>query len=414
MRNGVECGEVTVVTTAGHCAGETGWAVPATVAVPPPGAPPQWSAAPPRVGWVRWIAGAIGSASEWVFGALALGLGLAVLAATPVAQFLSLGYLLEAEGRVARSGRLRDGLVGVRRAARVGSIVLGAWLWLLPVLLVVAPLARSAELIDPGGPIARRWRIGLIALVVLTVLHIAVACARGGRFRHFLWPPGGGVWLVRRLRRGHLFADARDAVWDFVTALRLPAYFRLGLFGFAGTLLWLLLPITLLALGRRVPLLGFLGGLLLALVALMLPFLQAHFAAQGRFAALFEYRVVRQLFRRAPWAFALTLLFTAALALPLYLLKIEMIPRETVWLPSLVFLAFIFPTRVLTGWAYARAGRRDQPRHWVFRGLGRLLMLPTAAFYALFVFLSQYTAWNGIGSLYEQHAFLLPVPFLGR
>jgi hypothetical protein len=41
-------------------------------------------------------------------------------------------------------------------------------------------------------------------------------------------------------------------------------------------------------------------------------------------------------------------------------------------------------------------------------------MLPTAAFYALFVFLSQYTAWYGIGSLYEQHAFLLPVPFLGR
>jgi len=96
------------------------------------------------------------------------------------------------------------------------------------------------------------------------------------------------------------------------------------------------------------------------------------------------------------------------------LLKIEMIPRETVWLPSLVYLTFIFPARLLTGWAYARASRRETPRHWVFRVLGRSVMVPTVAIYTLFVFLSQYTAWNGIGSLYEQHAFLLPVPFLGR
>jgi hypothetical protein len=199
-----------------------------------------------------------------------------------------------------------------------------------------------------------------------------------------------------------------------VTALRLPAYFRLGFLGYAGTLAWLLVPVTFLALGRRLPPLSLLGGLLLAFVTLGLPFLQAHFAAEGRLAALFEWRTVRQRFRRAPWAFALTLFLTALLSLPLYLLKIEMIPRETVWLPSLVYLAFIFPTRVLTGWAYARAARRETPRHWAFRVLGRLVMLPAAAFYALFVFLSQYTAWNGIGSLYEQHAFLIPVPFLGR
>ena len=167
-------------------------------------------------------------------------------------------------------------------------MVLGAWLWLLPVRLIASE-ARSAELIDPGGPIARRWRLGLIAAIVLTVLHIAIACARGGRIRHFLWPPADPVWLVRRLRQGRLFGEARDAVWEFATALRLPAYFRLGFFGYAGTLAWLLVPVGLLALGRRVPPLGVLGGLLLAIVALVLPFLQAHFAAEGRFAALFEY-----------------------------------------------------------------------------------------------------------------------------
>ena len=40
-------------------------------------------------------------------------------------------------------------------------------------------------------------------------------------------------------------------------------------------------------------------------------------------------------------------------------------------------------------------------------------MLPVVAAYVLIVFLAQYTSWGGLWSLYEQHAFLLPVPFLG-
>ena len=43
----------------------------------------------------------------------------------------------------------------------------------------------------------------------------------------------------------------------------------------------------------------------------------------------------------------------------------------------------------------------------------RLSTLPVAAAYVGIVFLSQYAAWEGIWSLYEQHAFLLPVPFVG-
>ena len=33
--------------------------------------------------------------------------------------------------------------------------------------------------------------------------------------------------------------------------------------------------------------------------------------------------------------------------------------------------------------------------------------------YVFFVFLSQYTSWNGSWSLFEQHPFLVPVPFFG-
>jgi hypothetical protein len=329
-----------------------------------------------------------------------------------VAQLLSFGYLLEAGGRVARTGRLRDAFVGVRKASRVGSMVIGVWLFFLP-LQFISSLAASAQLVDPNGPMARLWKVILVATTVLVILHVLAACARGGRVRHFLLPWGNPFWIVRRIRQGGAYTSARDAVWQFVASLRLPHYFRLGLLGFVGTMIWLAVPVSLMAVGRKAPLLGLLGSILLGVVALWLPFLQAQFAVENRFKALFRLRGVRDRFRRAPWAFAFALLVILTGAVPLYVLKIEMIPRETAWLPSLFFLGFIFPARVLAGWAFARSLRREPPRHWFFRWTGRFAIVPVAALYVIIVFFSQYTGWRGIWGLYEQHAFLLPVPFLG-
>lgn len=364
----------------------------------------------------RWAGGtflSIGSATEWLLGLASLVVALSVLAAVPVAQFLSLGYLLESSAIVARTGRLRDGFLGVRTAARVGSIVLGALLSLLPLWLANS-FADSAELIEPGGRVAIAWRRGAILLAVLTFFHLAIACARDGRLRRFVWPVGNVVWLVRRLRRGGLYAECRDNLWAFLVGLRLPKFFRLGLLGFIGTLAWLVIPATLIAAGGQLPILGIVGLLLLALVAPWLPFLQVGFAVEGKFRALFARRDARERFRRAPWAFAFALLVLLLAAVPLYLLKIEMVPREAAWLPGLVFVAFLAPARLLVGWAYARSARREQPRHWLFRIVGRVAIVPVAVFYVLVVFLSQYTSWGGVASLYEQHAFLLPAPFLSR
>lgn len=61
---------------------------------------------------------------------------------------------------------------------------------------------------------------------------------------------------------------------------------------------------------------------------------------------------------------------------------------------------------------YSRSCRRERPRHGLFPGSTRLTQIPVVALYVLIVFLSQVTAWSGIWSLSEQHAFLLPVPFL--
>jgi hypothetical protein len=362
--------------------------------------------------WTRSIPRAIASGAGWIFGAMTLIAGLAVLAAIPIAQFLSLGYLLEASGRVARTGRLRDGFIGVRLAARLGGIVLGAWLVLLPVRFV-ASLARSAQLIQPDGPVAVRWRTALTVVTVLALAHIVAACSRGGKLRYFLWPFTNPFWLVRRLWRGGYFAEARDAVWNTMISLRLPYYFSVGLRGFFGTLAWLVIPVTLMALGHKVPVLGFLGAFALGIVVLYLPFLQARFAAANRLRALFELRGIRAGFRRAPLAYTVALLMTLVLAVPLYLLKIEMVPREAAWLPSAFFISFMFPARLATGWAYGYSQRRPVNRHWLLRLTARLAMLPAAAFYVLIVFFSQYTAWEGVASLYEQHAFLLPVPFMG-
>jgi hypothetical protein len=364
---------------------------------------------------IFWGVKTVASVLEWLFGAIALLVGLAVLAALPVVQFLSLGYLLEAGGRIARTGRVRDGFIGVRLAARLGGIVAASWLLLLPVRLL-ADLACSAQIIDPGSPSAEAWRRGLFVLIAITAVHIGAACARGGRLRHFLWP-FNIVWLIRRLIRGGYYAEARDAVWNTAASLRLPYYFWLGFRGFVMALAWLAVPVTLLAAGQypspAATLIGWVGALMLAWVVMHLPFLQIRMAADNRLAAGFDLRGARAEFRRAPWAFAFALVLTLAFALPLYLLKIEIIPRDAAWLPSLVFIAFIFPARLLTGWAVARAHRRLTSRHWFFRLTGRLPLLPAALFYVMVVFFTQYTSWNGVFSLYEQHAFLLPVPFIG-
>lgn len=362
-------------------------------------------------GVVRSIFGGICSGVEGLFGIACLIFGLAVLAALPIFQFLSLGYLLEAGGRVARTGRLRDAFFGIRMAARIGGAVLGCWLTLLP-LRFVSGLTRAAQIIDPDGPAANGWRAALMVVIPLTAFHLLATLARGGRLRLFFWP-FNLLWLVRQLWRGGYYSRTRDASWDVLVGLRLPYFFWLGFRGFASALVWLIIPVSLIALGRAVPALGFIGAILLAWVLFYLPFLQVRLAAQNRFRAGFERKAVRAEFTRAPWAFAFAFLVTLLTALPLYLLKIELVPAEAAWLPSLVFIAFIFPARVLTGWALGRANRREQPRHWFFRWTGRLALVPVVLFYVTVVYFTQFTSWNGIWSLYEQHAFLVPVPFFG-
>ena len=355
------------------------------------------------------------SATQWVFGLCCVMGVLAVLATIPVVQILSLGYLLEVTGRIARSGCIRDGFVGVRKAAQVGSLVVGAWLCLQP-LRFVSEMWNSARLIDPESTVTQNWRRALVVLTVLMACHILWAWARGGKLRHFLWP--APIRFFKALATPNKIATARDAVWDYVISLRLGHYAWLGLRGFVGAMIWLALPVSMLAIASRLPpivgvLCGLLGGLLMMITIAYLPFLQANFAAENRFAAMFDLSAAHRVYNRAPIACWLGLLATLAFALPLYLLKIELTPREVAWLPALAFVLFMFPARLLVGWAVGRARRREQPRFFLFGWIAYLAAGPLLAFYVFITYFTQYLSWYGVWSLYEQHAFLLPAPFLG-
>src|SRR5262249_5606322 len=206
----------------------------------------------------------IGLAIEWVFGVAALFLGLSVLASIPVGQFLVLRYLLESSGRVARTGRIRDGFIGVQLAAKFGGVAFVVFLMWLP-LYFLSLQAEAAQIIDPNGRVARSWEIVLAVIATIFTLHAVGALLRGGRIRHFL-NPLNITWLVLRVFQGGLYTEARDRVWDTMKELRLPYYFWLGFRGFAGAFLWLAIPLVLLGLGHRFPLVGLIGGMMLAVV----------------------------------------------------------------------------------------------------------------------------------------------------
>jgi hypothetical protein len=323
-----------------------------------------------------------------------------------------LGYLLEAGGRIARTGNLRDGFFGIRWSGRVGGLLLGTFLTVLPVWFI-SSMAQSAELIDPTSSTTRNWKIGLAVATVFAVLHIVAACLWGGKLRHFLLPFLHPVFATLAFLRGNPLTSTRDGMWTFFVEARPWYFFWLGLRGAVGALVWLAFPVTLLAVGWKLPLLGVLGFFTLLPILVVLPFLQIQLAASNRFANMFDVLGVMRLYLRAPWSCSFALFITLLFALPLYLLKIELVPRDAVVFPALVFIVFIWPARLLTGWVCGRAALRPRPSHWFFWTTGAFPVPLFVLVYGFFVWLSQYLSWYGVASLYEQHAFLLPVPFTG-
>ena len=373
------------------------------------------------VDWMVWLVSGL-------FGLSSLIVCLAALAAIPLLQLIAYGYLLDVAGRLAAGNSIRESVRHVRAAGRIGIVVLAVLIGSLPVQLLVHWESVSV-LISPGSNQTGIMRIAAIGAVAAGMFYLLWALARGGRLVHFLWPQP--LRMFRQAWRPSTYRHLPDSLWDFTRSLEPGRYFWLGLRGAAGTLIWLIPAMVIIAANRNgetglAGLVGALALIALGIVLLYLPMLQAHFASQNRLIELFNVRRIRRLYCYAPWAWLLAMIVSLVLTpIPLYLLKIEATPREVVWLPTLLFVAFILPARVATGLALRRANRiaRDYGDGAVrpsghfrvgSRWLVRLLMPAVIATYLLFVTLSQYTSWDGLQTWVQQHAVLMPIPFVDQ
>lgn len=351
------------------------------------------------------------------FSLLSLWIILAVVAAIPIVNFLALGYLLEVEARVARSGRLLAAFPLLNQAGRLGVIVAGIWVYLLP-LRLLSGYAVDAELIEPGGPMARGLRIAVFIMWTAITLLLLLALARGGTLGSFVNPLGNALWLLRRLTDQNYLETAGRNVQEFVKLLQLRMLFWQGLQGFGVAFAWLLIPTVCFAALREpggLPVLvTLLGGLLLVMALMWAPFLQVRYATARSFRAGFQLREIRDLWQYAPLCWTLALLVLYALALPLYVFKIVLLPRDAMWLMTLAFIASIYPTRIATGWAYGCAVRRRQAglrAHWLLRALCGWVIWPLMGIYVFILFFTQFIGAEGKLVLFAHHALLLPAPF---
>lgn len=353
---------------------------------------------------------------ELLFGMVSMFALLAFLAAIPIVNFLTLGYLLEAEGNVARTGKLRNAMPLLSLAPRLGGIAAGTWFWWWAVRLV-ADAASDARLIAPGTKTANAWLIGLRIFAVVVSIHLILAIARGGRLGLFFWPtPLNALWLWKRVRQGDYFNSAGYAVREFARSLRLLYHFWLGLRGFVLAFAWLFIPTLLFSALRDTSkpgqvLVTLVGGTMLACVLSWIPFLQAHFTAQNRWRAMFELRTIRDLFRKAPIAMFVAVVLLYALSLPLYLFKIAALPKDVSWLLTPIFVVTIYPAKILVGWAYAEAIRRDQRTSVWIRWPSNLIMFGLLGVYVFILFFTPAIGAAGRAVLFQHHGMLLPWPF---
>jgi hypothetical protein len=357
------------------------------------------------------------SIAQSLFSFTSLIVLLAVLAAIPIVQLIAFGYLLNIAGQLANGGRFRDSLPQLTQARQIGIAAVVVMIAALPTQLL-AHWESVATVIDPGSTTATTIRFLAIGSSLLAMAYLMWAWARGGRLVHYLWPEPKR--FLREGWRASTWQSLPDRLWEFTASLELKRYFSLGLRGGVGTLVWLIPAFIIIAAFRNgetgfAGLIGFIALVALGISLLYVPMLQVHFAAENRLRALFEVQKIRQDFRRAPWAWLFAMVVALILTpIPLYLLKIEATPREVMWLPCLVFVAFILPARIATGLAIGRARRKAEPTgRWAAfsRWIVRFTMPIVVAVYLTFVYVSQYTSWDGLATWFQQHAVLIPVPF---
>ena len=351
-------------------------------------------------------------------GTVCLVLILAILAAVPGLNILTLGYLIDPQKRVAESGRLRDGFPLMVLAPRLGVIVLCSVLLLAPIRIQAVRVSDAAVILGESHARVVQMQTFLYVMQTIVAIHLMLAIARGGTLGCFLRPFKNVIWFLRKIltRKGR---EEMSVGTEQVLLLVKPLqHFWIGLKAFVGAVLWLLIPAGLLvsysAPGRTAPIFGvlsFLGAMLMIPVAAWLPQLQVHQAVTGRFRSIFAVSAARRVIRNAPLSWMLTTVLMYVMTFPLYLTKIKLLPADALLVLTPFFIVLTYPARVLVAWAYHYGMKQVQPAWFPYRWSIKLIMLPLLAGYAGFLFLTPFVSELGKAAPLENQAFLSPVPY---
>ena len=259
---------------------------------------------------------------------------LALATTFPGVSSLALGASLEVERRIALGAPVSRAL-GDLKWTRKAAATLAAFTVLAWILGVLVAGARDATLVDPSSQ-ARWWILGVLV---------------------------GVAWLGLKALARRLPSNPREAItrWTRTHSAQLARLLWLGARGWVATVLWLGIPAAFLALTPQLQtgsgLWASVSVVALVLVLIRLPFLQIHFAVEGRFLAAFQWTRVHRLSRKAPIAFAAALLVIYGLTLPLFLLKIFPMTQGATWALATLLLPWVVIARWIAAWAYGRALR---------------------------------------------------------
>ncbi|MDA1230077.1 MAG: hypothetical protein O2856_04825, partial [Planctomycetota bacterium] len=352
------------------------------------------------------------------FGTGCLIMVLAILAAIPGLNILTLGYLVDPQKRVAQSGRLRDGFPLMALAPRLGVIVFFSILLLIPIRIQAVRVSDAAVILGATHASVIQMQTLLLVLQSVVAIHLMLAIARGGSVGCFLRPFKNVFWFLRKFftRRGR--EEMSEGTEQVLQMVRPVQHFWIGLKAYFGAVLWLSIPAGLLvaysAPGRTNPIFGilsFLGIVLMIPVAAWLPQLQVHQAVTGRFTGIFSIRAARRVIRSTPLIWMLTTVLMYAMTFPLYLTKIKLLPADALLVLTPFFIILTYPVRILVAWTYHRGMQKTQPAWWPYRWTIKLIMIPLLFGYSGFLFLTPFISELGKAAPLENQAFLSPVPY---
>ena len=238
---------------------------------------------------------------EWLFGVASMIGLLTICAAIPILQFVALGYLLEISTRIVQRQKVREGFVGIHRAARIGGFVLGTALVWLPAYNV-SGIYHDAHILLADADELRPFGINLSIVILLTSIYTIWPGFAEANFAISCGP----LLCFKSVLRRDLYLQTIEGFWIFVTSLHLKELFLLGFRGFIGTaaiisssaFMYRRHTIT----GRTTRTRNSIRFALLALVLIYLPIMQTRYAVERRFSIFAEIKETRAVFKRAPIA----------------------------------------------------------------------------------------------------------------